>query len=207
MFFVLIIMGPKSKGCNTCKSRKVKCDETHPFCLRCQKGGLDCSGYAIVPRFVDEIPKMKRRKMVETLQIEDMKEKKARTTSQGRSVQKLVLAETFTPTNSLSLIGFRDDIVISFLVDKLAIGRAGQKEAIASGQSWILELPKMSHKSLAALGASFFGYAYKQRHVGLAAIKIYGSVLSDMRKCILNQEDVQKGGTMETITLMCMFEV
>lgn len=29
-------------GCNTCKRRRVKCDERHPNCLRCEKLGLEC---------------------------------------------------------------------------------------------------------------------------------------------------------------------
>ncbi|RFU28276.1 hypothetical protein B7463_g8051, partial [Scytalidium lignicola] len=29
-------------GCYTCRSRRVKCDETHPICERCRKGGRDC---------------------------------------------------------------------------------------------------------------------------------------------------------------------
>ncbi|CZT00135.1 uncharacterized protein RAG0_08287 [Rhynchosporium agropyri] len=33
-------------GCVTCKARRVKCDETKPECLRCQKFGIDCDGYA-----------------------------------------------------------------------------------------------------------------------------------------------------------------
>ncbi|CAN8096693.1 unnamed protein product [Discula destructiva] len=32
-------------GCVTCKIRKVKCDETKPFCLRCTKTGRQCDGY------------------------------------------------------------------------------------------------------------------------------------------------------------------
>ncbi|KAF3769947.1 hypothetical protein M406DRAFT_248656, partial [Cryphonectria parasitica EP155] len=32
-------------GCVTCKIRKVKCDETKPFCLRCTKTGRKCDGY------------------------------------------------------------------------------------------------------------------------------------------------------------------
>lgn len=32
-------------GCDTCKRRKIKCDETKPFCLRCTKGGRQCEGY------------------------------------------------------------------------------------------------------------------------------------------------------------------
>ncbi|PMD50290.1 uncharacterized protein K444DRAFT_547199 [Hyaloscypha bicolor E] len=29
-------------GCYTCRSRRVKCDEAHPICERCKKGGRDC---------------------------------------------------------------------------------------------------------------------------------------------------------------------
>lgn len=31
-------------GCSTCKSRHLKCDETHPICLRCIRSGFHC-GY------------------------------------------------------------------------------------------------------------------------------------------------------------------
>ncbi|RFU35387.1 hypothetical protein B7463_g943, partial [Scytalidium lignicola] len=38
---------PKVKsGCITCKARRVKCDEAKPQCLRCQKFGRVCDGYA-----------------------------------------------------------------------------------------------------------------------------------------------------------------
>ncbi|CAG8979869.1 hypothetical protein HYALB_00002642 [Hymenoscyphus albidus] len=37
---------PKVKtGCQTCKIRRVKCDETKPSCLRCVKFGHQCDGY------------------------------------------------------------------------------------------------------------------------------------------------------------------
>lgn len=39
----------KSKqGCLTCKARKVKCDETHPTCIRCQTSDRTCLGYGDV---------------------------------------------------------------------------------------------------------------------------------------------------------------
>jgi len=41
---------PKVKsGCITCKTRRVKCDETKPACLRCQKFGRICDGYTPDP--------------------------------------------------------------------------------------------------------------------------------------------------------------
>ncbi|KAI1655448.1 hypothetical protein F4813DRAFT_398086 [Daldinia decipiens] len=31
-----------SRGCITCKTRRIKCDSVHPLCSRCQKAGRDC---------------------------------------------------------------------------------------------------------------------------------------------------------------------
>ncbi|ETN45686.1 uncharacterized protein HMPREF1541_09519 [Cyphellophora europaea CBS 101466] len=39
-------MPAHSKGCLTCRRRKVKCDETRPTCTRCQKIGRECGGYS-----------------------------------------------------------------------------------------------------------------------------------------------------------------
>ncbi|KAK6700372.1 hypothetical protein SNK05_013178 [Fusarium graminearum] len=46
-----------SKGCITCKKRRVKCDETQPFCKACNQVGRQCAGYGKQPvrvRFRDE---------------------------------------------------------------------------------------------------------------------------------------------------------
>ncbi|PMD37193.1 hypothetical protein L207DRAFT_635955 [Hyaloscypha variabilis F] len=40
------VRAPKVKtGCETCKKRRVKCDEAFPVCLRCTKTGRKCDGY------------------------------------------------------------------------------------------------------------------------------------------------------------------
>ena len=38
-------------GCQSCKQRRVKCDESKPTCLRCDKANLVCSGYGIFITF------------------------------------------------------------------------------------------------------------------------------------------------------------
>jgi hypothetical protein len=40
----MVNVGP-SKGCNTCRQRKVKCDLTRPTCCRCSRLGIECAGY------------------------------------------------------------------------------------------------------------------------------------------------------------------
>ncbi|KAF2712408.1 hypothetical protein K504DRAFT_488842 [Pleomassaria siparia CBS 279.74] len=37
-------------GCETCRVRRVKCDETKPECLKCTKAGRKCQGYKHVSR-------------------------------------------------------------------------------------------------------------------------------------------------------------
>lgn len=44
-----------SRGCVTCRQRRVKCDETKPFCRACLRLGLECMGYVRSRlRFKDE---------------------------------------------------------------------------------------------------------------------------------------------------------
>ncbi|KAE8384841.1 hypothetical protein BDV23DRAFT_166013 [Aspergillus alliaceus] len=55
-------------GCVKCKQRRVKCDETKPHCLRCQKHGVDCSydagqanaarSKSVVSYFIDKVPSL-----------------------------------------------------------------------------------------------------------------------------------------------------
>ncbi|KAE8411653.1 hypothetical protein BDV36DRAFT_305526 [Aspergillus pseudocaelatus] len=46
----------KSTGCNTCRRRKVKCDELKPECLRCLKNGHICTGYERSRVFIHKSP-------------------------------------------------------------------------------------------------------------------------------------------------------
>lgn len=41
---------PRTKtftGCWTCRDRRVKCDDEHPHCRRCQRSGLQCGGFGL----------------------------------------------------------------------------------------------------------------------------------------------------------------
>ncbi|CAJ2506017.1 Uu.00g001470.m01.CDS01 [Anthostomella pinea] len=51
----------KYKGCNTCRSRRVKCDNTRPFCKRCTDYGRECGGYERETVFIVGTPDDKGR--------------------------------------------------------------------------------------------------------------------------------------------------
>ncbi|CAG8900028.1 unnamed protein product [Penicillium nalgiovense] len=52
-YWILIMASPSDRvptarsrnGCITCKTRRVKCDETRPTCRRCENAGRRCDGY------------------------------------------------------------------------------------------------------------------------------------------------------------------
>ncbi|KIW39741.1 hypothetical protein, variant 2 [Exophiala oligosperma] len=50
-------------GCNTCRARRMKCDESKPSCLRCRDRGVECGGYSreLKWKLVGDQPKEERR--------------------------------------------------------------------------------------------------------------------------------------------------
>lgn len=46
----------RSRGCDQCRRRRVKCDETDDFCRQCLRFGLDCSGPVRGVTIVDMTP-------------------------------------------------------------------------------------------------------------------------------------------------------
>ncbi|KAI1102570.1 hypothetical protein F4804DRAFT_261566 [Jackrogersella minutella] len=51
----------KYKGCNTCRTRRVACDNGRPFCKKCTDYGRECGGYERETVFIVGTPKHKGR--------------------------------------------------------------------------------------------------------------------------------------------------
>ncbi|KAL4991434.1 hypothetical protein BDW68DRAFT_151952 [Aspergillus falconensis] len=41
----MVYPGRPSTGCQTCRTRRIKCDETRPYCNACMRSGRECPGY------------------------------------------------------------------------------------------------------------------------------------------------------------------
>ncbi|KAF2200460.1 hypothetical protein GQ43DRAFT_373758 [Delitschia confertaspora ATCC 74209] len=41
----MVYTGKPSRGCQTCKTRRIKCDEKRPICSQCKKSSRTCPGY------------------------------------------------------------------------------------------------------------------------------------------------------------------
>lgn len=58
----------KSKGCTTCRRRKIRCSQETPHCLNCTRTGRSCEGYERYPVFINRTARgvQKRNPLEET---------------------------------------------------------------------------------------------------------------------------------------------
>lgn len=213
-------MGPRSKGCESCKRRKVKCDETHPQCTRCCKAGIACTGFAPRLKFVDEGPRIRRSMAVSHAQFHEFSAIKRNSylayhSSRTRCYQ--LSSPALLLPNTLPLTAFKDDIFISYLFFKL-FGRDNRHSWNAEAEAdcgiptdWIPELVQTSQrprqKSWEALAAIFFGQAHNNHGVMISALKLYGQALSELRNKLSNPDDCGTDSTLASMTALYMYEV
>ena len=202
-------MGIRSKGCVTCKARRVKCDEGLPLCQRCNKVGITCGGYQLTNRFVDERPRIQRSKNVRRAQEDEMA---LLVCGQSRSQSSTC---SFPLTQALLVKGSENDFYISFLASKLSEGRAafemarikqGSRHTRTEDRLWIWELAKVQppSKSLVALAAMMFGECHGVNRLKLEAASTYGTALQDVSKALSRKTNFFM---LATVTALCMYEV
>ena len=210
-------MGGRSKGCILYKSRKVKCDETRPYCRRCSRAGLKCKGYDSELKFIAENSRIEHSHSVARTQEREyglQKTQKLYHSGHMRSP-----AARLSP--DISLVGFQEEITISFLVSKLLQGRSHCNKIPLGSRNgpplililphvrvtWIHDMVKVPHKSLAALAAQWFGPAHGLHDMIVNSLQLYGEALFEVRTSLLKPESVMDFSVFASLTLFCMFEV
>ena len=207
-------MGASSTGCRTCKRRKVKCDETHPKCTRCNKAGVECTGFVPRLRFVDENPRIRRSVAVSYAQSHKFSTMAVMSpllyhSHQTRRPQHL--DPNYLLTDALPLTAFKDEIFITYLCSKLY--KREYRDSVKCGlpTNWISELietpQKPRYKSWDALAAIIFGQAHNSPGVITNAHGIYGEALSELRHELSNRVDRSTDSMLASITALYMCEV
>ena len=213
-------MGALSKGCGSCKRRKVKCDETRPNCTRCRNAGIECAGFARRLRFVDEKPRIRRSIAVSCIQSHEFSTI-ARSSNLEFHSSRINRPQSLSPAtflaNTLPLTTFKDDIFTSYLLSKLFEGKyrcpSGATEETQCGlpADWVPELvntpQKPRHKSWDALAAIVFGQAHNNDDVITNALSLYGQALSELRSQLSNPDNRHGDSTLASITALYMYEV
>ena len=219
-------MGALSKGCGTCKRRKVKCDNTRPQCARCCKAGLECSGFATRLRFVDETTRVQRSVEKEMAHVKSP-EPTRQTVSPLRALPDIHASQSSCrvhshiapacPANTLPLTAFREDIFMSYLSFKLF--ETSDRYLMLNGgdtqcgitQDWTPALVRTSttgyQTSWVALAALVFGKAHNHRDATASAHELYGQALSACRHGLVRSDDRSAEDGLASLTALYMYEV
>ncbi|CAJ0546980.1 Ff.00g016070.m01.CDS01 [Fusarium sp. VM40] len=170
----------RSKGCLTCRRRKVKCDEQRPICERCHKGFHPCEyGESFI--FVNE-PK--------TFTHEAQPPGKSSTLAISKTVTVNINSDHVPP--SLDLHGFQNEIVISFLVKQLFVevqSPPDDKHSISTLLLWNRD--STAYLSGLCLAEAFFSSIHRLSELKSHASVLYGQAVQRLKVELVAKANAQ----------------
>jgi hypothetical protein len=184
-------------GCRTCRRRRVKCDERHPTCERCEKGSFDCEGYTQEHRFVDEVARTIRH---------------AQKVSAKQKSQPAAGSRDLTPYSSkgqglrlnMSLTGLQDNTFISFLLSNIFAGMVWSP--------WMLNQAKnitsvTAQNCILALGKVYFGRMHRRQDIISQGFVIYGDALKSLNHDLEDEENACSLSVLTSAMTLQIYEV
>ncbi|CAG7557458.1 unnamed protein product [Fusarium equiseti] len=186
----MVNRGP-SRGCITCKKRRVKCDETKPSCKACNRVGRECAGYKKQPvrlRFKDETSRCRNK------------------FKQPEHIITAVITEQKVPGNPLapglpaSLLPKQQDAAVAFFLTYVTdVGR--NMESTRGFLEFVRPiLATESHESAlsAAVNATSIKLWTLLQPTGVTRplpIKLYNQALVKLQKAVYSTEEQGKDAT------------
>ncbi|KAL2072577.1 hypothetical protein VTL71DRAFT_11920 [Oculimacula yallundae] len=189
----MVNVGGRSKGCTTCRKRRIKCDEEHPTCLRCRKSGLECDGPIKEATFIVGKIIKSRRSSKGTDKDSDRGSPpcqgvdKSRRSSKGSSKgsdQELSPCPSDLPR--VSLLGSSEfETYLCYALKHLRHGGTIELTTRTIKSTDIVPAPTMaathygqiSHRAVLSFAAIFFGSQHRQAEITRMGFTMYGKVL------------------------------
>ncbi|KAL9473564.1 hypothetical protein ACSS6W_007944 [Trichoderma asperelloides] len=200
--------GRRSKGCLTCRQRKVKCDEKFPHCLRCLNTSRQCLGYGNPQVFINQV--------LSPASLNPNTEKGQNFQNQPRkmtlsfSTSGAKLPMTLSPGIS------RDEITISHLIRKFPVDFAWRLPPGVHGSPLSAVFSTPSERTTAymagiCLAEAFFARAHKRHDLVVNATLLYNRSLQHLRQDLQDLSHHTSAAAMYSNLwssfLLCLYEV
>ncbi|KAG4436326.1 hypothetical protein IFR05_008179 [Cadophora sp. M221] len=207
-----------SSGCRTCRRRRVKCDERHPGCARCERADYDCEGYTRDHRFIDENAKTKRFAKKSKSKSKSpgtsgsasqspagMKDRSG-SAIEGSSCAIVNLNLNLKPAFGLGLGAFEGDICTSFLLSHLLSGDTGFLPV-----PWMREHAEdtasvSAQTSIRALGALYFGKLHRLKDIADRSHNFYGKALVALNSDLQQAEKAWSLSVVKSAMILELYE-
>ncbi|OIW33198.1 hypothetical protein CONLIGDRAFT_163898 [Coniochaeta ligniaria NRRL 30616] len=227
----MVYCGKASKGCQHCRTRRIKCDKLRPDCSQCVRAGKQCPGYR------DQLSLMFRDENTKVIQkahaqwgvpgYSDSPSTSSGSPSSAESPFSFVNADgtpipvapisrrsssaqqalVATPRISKAVQPTMFERGIQFYIDRYILGYPQEPKTAADLQN----APWMSQPDvadvMAAVGLSGLSNLTGDEELDLAARQKYGVVLRKTAKSIQNPAALDPRTAMRVVVLLAMFEV
>ncbi|KAK0756459.1 hypothetical protein N5P37_011112 [Trichoderma harzianum] len=193
--------GRRSRGCITCRQRKVKCDEKLPHCLRCLNSSRECLGYGNPQLFINQV--------LATTPSAKTEEKDMKVVTKFSTT-----GVNFPLTLSPDIGG--QDVVISHLINKFPIDFAwrlppGAKSSPLSAIFTSLSRRATAYVSGICLAQAFYARAHKRHDLMAHATILYSRSLQHLRQDLQvldrSTSAVSMYSNLWSSFLLCLYEI
>ena len=219
---------PRSKGCRNCVIRHIKCDQTRPNCVRCQKAKRNCPGYETT-KFVDETSS------IENLYYVSGAKPSPPSVSPSTPSERRIVAGAFTtrpdandvdPTQAIdwpqALLERRALITLlcpsayqAQLFSDFIISTRGPQAAptFHCHSRWLSELALRDQQSTAlvwairAIGTSNLGRQAQDQTLIQTSRKVYGKALLILNLALQHQDESLSPDTLSATILLSFYEI
>ncbi|KAI1112672.1 hypothetical protein F5Y14DRAFT_442434 [Nemania sp. NC0429] len=167
----------RSKGCKTCRQRRVKCTEEKPVCSRCMRGGFECHGYAretVWHHLTMEPSPSEGSKQPALGRLMAVEDRGSDNTAKARSMAHAKMP--LMPTQ-VSLAAFQEDMCFAYIFSNFVWRGYGASWLHQSAQGLLGQLAFDSVKALAEMS---FGKSQKSHQTEIQGRLKYGKALRHM---------------------------
>ncbi|KAK1635579.1 hypothetical protein BDP81DRAFT_322140 [Colletotrichum phormii] len=175
----MVGVGGRSKACDHCRRRRVKCDLAAPECARCVKAHLKCGGC----RGLSFIQYNGHRTTHDATDVSDMHE-----------IIPIQIAQPYVTPWSM------DDVYASYAMDHLL--HESEEVVVKSGTNRTL-----TNQCFIALSTTIFGIDQKEPQVLQHGLHRYGTALKALNRALSDPKESRSFDVLEAIIVMAVFEM
>ncbi|OJJ50107.1 hypothetical protein ASPZODRAFT_149516 [Penicilliopsis zonata CBS 506.65] len=205
----------KSKGCNTCRKRKIACGLQTPACIQCIKSKRVCTGYQREKLFVLVQPGEKNRKKKRVVLRGQGEDDDKSPPSSGSELQTTPRAETeiiVSPEiTTISKSIDRQMILNSFLAQFTPVSRTQRLRGTTPWISMMAGIPidqsRALEASMFALSAAALGRSCQDRAMVVESLALYNKGLNELQKALYDPSTMYSDETLAACLALGMYEV
>ncbi|KAL7913607.1 hypothetical protein GGI35DRAFT_217089 [Trichoderma velutinum] len=195
----MVGVGGRSRACDECRRRRIKCDLTTPHCKRCLKAGLHCGGSRGLS--ILQYDGQSGRAVLSNMSSTAVAISNT-TLGQDASSSGASHLDNMNPASPWSIYRpqiIHEDIFITYTISQLL--KDGADASPMPGSSGGL-----AKQCLVALSTTYFGIAHMEQEILRRGMSKYGKSLRILNQRLGDQSASRTLDVLESIMIMALFE-